>query len=257
MTEENKNTARPRTRLQRAQTLKKTRLWKLPQSVQELSPWKPWKIPKFFLKAFRLPSEYWEHMSYKTGPICFACQNEQEPCANCRESDYRPLIHENFEHEGAPYRFRADIEDDECTKHRLFETELALAAISRLQAISAQRRGAEEAKKRKEEEKARKAEAERLLKERQNALYREKLYFPANPHAFDFESAAQKTWTNPPKVPSPFDGLSSGVEEIKDFRITSSLYPQHAWVVKARTEYTARLQVARYLKISFSETQIA
>lgn len=150
-------------------------------------------------------------MKHKSGPICFACLNAQEICSDCRESDFRPAITENLEYEGITWRHRLNIEDDECTKYRRLETEIALAAISRLKAIAAQRKGKEEAEKRAKEAKAQAEEVERICRQQQ----------------------------------------------IKDFRVTSSLCPDHTWVIKARTEYDARLWVAQYMKISFSETQIA
>lgn len=69
--------------------------------------------------------------------ICPACQNEQARCADCRQSDYRPAIRENFEHRGIPYRSRVDIEDDKATTRRRLEAETALKALSGVQVVQA------------------------------------------------------------------------------------------------------------------------
>jgi hypothetical protein len=155
------------------------------------------------------------------------------------------------------YRYRDDIPDDTCTAYRRSEAEKALKAASVLQVIQAQQKGIEEANKAKEEEKAKKAEMEKLRAKQVEDLYRSRITFPPKEEKpFDFASAPKKIWTEPPQIPSPFDGLSAGVEEVKHFKVTSSLYPDHVWTINARTEYHARLWVARYVKISFSETQI-
>ena len=121
---------------------------------------------------------------------CPACQNEQARCAGCRQSDYRPVIRENFEHQGIPYRSRVDIEDDKVTTHRRLEAEMAIKALSVLQVIRAQQKGREEAQKRKQEAKAQSTEVERLRKQHVDALYRERLVFPEREEKpFDFDDA--------------------------------------------------------------------
>ena len=189
---------------------------------------------------------------------CPACQNEQARCAGCRQSDYRPVIRENFEHQGIPYRSRVDIEDDKVTTHRRLEAEMAIKALSVLQVIRARQKGREEAQKRKQEAKAQSTEVERLRKQHVDALYRERLVFPEREEKpFDFADVTKTVWRNPPKDIQPdVDPLGSVAEEGETFKVTSSLYPTHVWTYHATSEFNARRQVARFLKISYSETQI-
>jgi len=190
--------------------------------------------------------------------ICPTCENEQARCADCRQTSYRSSIRENFEYSGIPYRSRADIEDDTATKHRRLESELALKALSALQVIQAQQKGREEAKKRKQEAKAHAEEVERIRKEQMEKLYGQKLWFPKQEQKpFDFTHTPKTVWTNPPEhIPNPLDALSRDFEGVEVFKIGSSLYPSRVWNYRASSEMNARLQVARFLKISYSETHI-